>query len=537
MPYADIEARRRVQRESHRRRRERLKAARLASCPPAPSPVETLAAFLETLTVSQGPAAGEPFMLLPWEARFLRGAFAPDVDSAALTLGRGNGKSALVAGLAAAAVVGPLAQPRGEVVAVASSFAQAKIVYRFARDYLRPWTDAAPERYRVLDSQSAALIEDRETGASLRCIGSDPKREHGLGPRLILADEPAQWPVNFAEPMYAALATSRGKVEDSRLIALGTRPADAGHWFSRLLEGGPGVYAQVHAASAEAPPFAAETIEAANPSLPYFPALRTALEREAERAALDASLLPMFRSLRLNQGVADVEARLLLDVDSWARVEVETLPAARGPFVVGVDLGGASSMTGAAAYWPDTGRLEAVAWFPGLPSLAERGLADGVGRLYVDLAERGELLTTPGRTVPPADVVRWCLERWGRPAVVVGDRYKQSELEQAAADAGLTCPLVWRGQGWKDGSEDVRRFRGAVLGGRVSAPVSLLIRSQLAEATTVSDVAGNEKLSRGAQGGRRVRAKDDAIASAILAVSEGERRGRSRPRRARWALA
>ena len=270
MPYADIEARRRVQRESQRRRRERLNAERLSNCPPAPSPVDSLAEFLETLTVSQGPAAGEPFRLLPWERDFLAGAFADDVDTAALTLGRGNGKSALVAGLAAAAVVGPLAQPRGEVVAVASSFAQAKIVYRFARDYLRPWTDAAPERYRVLDSQSAALIEDRETGASLRCIGSDPKRAHGLGPRLILADEPAQWPVNFAEPMYAALATSRGKVEDSRLIALGTRPANGGSWFARLLEGGPHVFAQVHAAPPDAAIGAPETWERATLRSPTF---------------------------------------------------------------------------------------------------------------------------------------------------------------------------------------------------------------------------------------------------------------------------
>ena len=537
MPYADIEARRRVQRESQRRRRERLKAERLASCPPAPSPVETLAAFLETLTVSQGPAAGEPFMLLPWERDFVAGAFAPDVDTAALTLGRGNGKSALCAAIAAAAVVGPLATRRGACIAVASSFAQARIIFDHARDYLRPWTDAAPERYRVLDSQSAALIEDRETGALLRCIGSDPKRAHGLAPRLILADEPSQWPVNFSEPMYSALSTSRGKIPDSRLIALGTRPASGASWFAGLLEGGPGVYAQVHAADAQAPPFEPSTWETANPSLPYFPALRTALEREAERAALDASLLPQFRSLRLNAGVADTSQSTLLDVDSWARVEVETLPAASGPYVLGADLGGASSMTGAAAYWPDTHRLEAVAWFPGRPSLAERGLADGVGRLYVDLAERGELLTTPGRTVPPADVLRWAVERWGRPACIAADRYKKSELSQGLDDAGLTCPVSWRGQGFRDGAEDVRRFRGAVLGGRVSAPVSLLLRAQLSVATTVSDVAGNEKLSRAAQGGRRVRAKDDAVAASILAVAEGERRGRSRPRRARWALA
>ena len=244
----------------------------------------------------------------------------------------------------------------------------------------------------------------------------------------------------------------------------------------------------------------------------------------------------MFRALRLNQGVADVSTSTLLDVDSWARVEVEILPPMSGPLVLGVDLGGASAMTAAAAYWPETGRLEGAAWFPGLPTLAERGLRDGVGGLYVDLHQRGELLTTRGRTVPVADVLRWALETWGRPAVVVGDRFKQNEMQQAIDDAGLSVGVVWRGQGWKDGAEDVRGFRRAVLDAAVSAPVSLLMRSALAEATTVADGSGNEKLAKQSEGGRRVRARDDVAAAAILAVAEGQRRA-ARPRRPRkWAV-
>ena len=40
----------------------------------------------------------------------------------------------------------------------------------------------------------------------------------------------------------------------------------------------------------------------------------------------------------------------------------------------------------------------------------------------------------------------------------------------------------------------------------------------------MSDPSGNEKLAKAAEGGRRVRAKDDAVAAAILAVAEGRRR-------------
>ena len=94
-------------------------------------------------------------------------------------------------------------------------------------------------------------------------------------------------------------------------------------------------------------------------------------------------------------------------------------------------------------------------------------------------------------------------------------------MQQAIDDAGLSVGVVWRGQGWKDGAEDVRGFRRAVLDAAVSAPVSLLMRSALAEATTVADGSGNEKLAKQSEGGRRVRARDDVAAAAILAVAEG----------------
>ena len=49
------------------------------------------------------------------------------------------------------------------------------------------------------------------TGARVRCIGSDPRRAHGLAPVLVLADEPAQWPDTTGERMVAALRTAAGK--------------------------------------------------------------------------------------------------------------------------------------------------------------------------------------------------------------------------------------------------------------------------------------------------------------------------------------
>ena len=52
-----------------------------------------LAAYIEGLTLSQGREAGQPFKLLPWQRRFLKGAFKPDVADAALSVGEGLGQN------------------------------------------------------------------------------------------------------------------------------------------------------------------------------------------------------------------------------------------------------------------------------------------------------------------------------------------------------------------------------------------------------------------------------------------------------------
>ena len=93
--------------------------------------------------------------------------------------------------------------------------------------------------------------------------------------------------------------------------------------------------------------------------------------------------------------------------------------------------------------------------------------------------------------------------------------------------ARLRTRLELRGMGFRDGAEDVRgSFQRWILEGRVTPVVSLLMRSAMSEARVVSDVAGNAKLAKGSEGGRRLRARDDAAAAGIQAVALGARRER-----------
>ena len=116
------------------------------------SKLRLLKEWLGLLITPQGDRAGQPFELLSWEERFLRGVMADGVSMAALTIGRGNGKTTFNAALAAAAMAGPLAQPAAEVTLVASSFGQAKIAFAHTRAFLRPWLEREPRRYSIADN-------------------------------------------------------------------------------------------------------------------------------------------------------------------------------------------------------------------------------------------------------------------------------------------------------------------------------------------------------------------------------------------------
>ena len=105
-------------------------------------------------------------------------------------------------------------------------------------------------------------------------------------------------------------------------------------------------------------------------------------------------------------------------------------PDKRGnEYVLGLDLGQNAAMSAAAAYFRN-GTLEALACFPELPSLVERGLADGVGGLYQQMADRGELFTA-GRRVSdiPERCSGRCLERWGRPVAITCDRWRSGRIK------------------------------------------------------------------------------------------------------------
>ena len=227
-----------------------------------------IANYISGLTIGQGRRAGQSFKLHGWQRRFLSGAFGQPGD-AALSMGRGNGKTTFAAAIACAAVDvgGPLVAPMAECLLVASSFDQGLIAFRHMLHFLAPTLERHGRRFRIQDSANRATITDRKTGAMVRVLGSDPRRLHGAAPKLLLLDEVAQWPPERVQAMLAALRTSRGKIPDSRALWLGTRPAAEEHPFERALNGHGVGFRLCYAAPKDAPPFHRRTWKKAQPRI------------------------------------------------------------------------------------------------------------------------------------------------------------------------------------------------------------------------------------------------------------------------------
>ncbi|MEM6550406.1 MAG: terminase large subunit [Pseudomonadota bacterium] len=494
-----------------------------------PTPATEAIRFVQTLRIPEGPKAGDAVKLAGFQCRFVKGALKRGVQIGVLSVGRGNGKTALSAGLALAELLGVIgSQPRRDVLLAARTRDQARIAWNFVAGFAQSLPDETQARLRFRRSPRLEIEYEADDGPHLlRAISADGKNVLGTAPTLALMDERGHWPADRGDALEDGIVSGLGK-RGGRALIISTSASDDAHAFSRWIDSPPpGTFVSEYRPEPGLPADDLESLLLANPgaksgigSPPKW------LQAQAERAiAQGGHALTSFRLYNRNERISGEVRDVLLTVDEWLAAEADTPPPRSGPVVVGIDLGGSASMTAAALYWSGTGRLEVHGWFPRNPSLLDRGQTDGVARRYVEMADRGELSTLGDKTVP---VSAWLAETMRRVqgetiAAVVADRYKQAELSEAMQAAGVLAPVVWRGMGFRDGGEDVERFRRAVFDGDVRCAPSLLMRSALADAVCLRDPAGNAKLAKARSKGRI-----DAASAAVLAVAEGARM-RARP--------
>jgi len=480
--------------------------------------------FLETLKVPEGQRAGKALKVAPFQRKFVKGALASKTNIAVLSIGRGNGKTALSAGLALGSLLGKWeAQLRREIIIAARTRDQGRIAFDFVVGFIRTLPDEVQKQFTIRRSPRLEIeFEDGDGSHFLRAIAADGKTALGSAPTLVLMDERGHWQKDQGDDLEHALLSGLGK-RNGRALIISTSAASDGDAFSMWLDQEQeGVYRQEHR---PAPSLAADdlaSLKEANPgAVAGIGSSLEWLQAQARRAiARGGSTLTSFRLYNRNERVSGETRDVLLTVDQWLSCEVSEAPERKGQVVIGIDLGGSASMTAAAFYWPDTGRLECLGTFPSKPNLLDRGQNDGVQNRYVEMQDRGELSTLGDQTVPVAAWLTQVVEHVADQtiAAITADRYKQAELGEAIDAAGIRSPIIWRGQGFRDGGEDCERFRRAAFDGKVKSAPSLLLRSAFADADTLRDPANNLKLAKARSKGRI-----DPVAATVLAVAEGAR--------------
>ena len=290
-----------------------------------------------------------------------------------------------------------------------------------------------------------------------------------VGCPLAVADEPGSWEVGGGLLMADALMTAQGKPGSSlRLMLIGTlAPAVSGWWHDLIAAGSTGS-THVTVLQGDAATWNRwSTIRRANPLTAISAEFRRKLREERDAARADSRLKARFLSYRLNLPTQD-ESTTLLTVDDWQRVTARPVPEADGRPVVGLDMGEGRAWSAAVAVWR-SGRCEAVAVAPGLPSIDVQEKRDRVPRgTYGRLVESGRLVTDGERRVPRAEFVIDKLMGW-RPLVIVGDRARHKEVLDAVRGR---VPVVARVTRWFGAAEDVRALRRSALDGPLAVEES-----------------------------------------------------------------
>ena len=464
--------------------------------------------------------------LRPFQRRFVEAATKSGIDTAILSMPRGNGKSWLAAVLLARGLTpgDPLHVPGSEYLLCAASIEQARLCFRFVREWLEPTGE-----YRFLDSATRIGITHKKTNTRLRVLSSNGKTSMGIvNCPLLVADEPGSWEIGGGQLMSDAIFTAQGKPGSAlRVIMIGTLAPMAlgsGHWYFDLVADGSHGSTFVQSLRGDLDKWDSwPEIRRCNPLTAISPEFRAKLLEERDAARADSRLKARFLSYRLNLPSGD-ESTMLLSVSDWECVTARQVSERVGRPAVGVDLGAGRAWSAGVAIWK-SGRVEAMAVAPGIPSLADQEKRDRQPTgTYQRLYDLGLLRVADGLRVPPPQMLIDAIKQeWGTPGVIVADRFRESELRDVTGG----IPLETRVTRWSEAASDIRGLRKIARDGPMSiTPESeQLVAASLAVAWIRNDDAGSSRLVKR---GHNNCSRDD-VAAALLLSAGVYHRAESKP--------
>lgn len=469
-----------------------------------PTRGENVVRFIERFCLTpEGQHVGKPIKLAPFQKKFIKAIYdnKRGTHTAHLSIARKNGKTALIAGIMLAHLVGPEAKLNSQIVSGARSREQAGQVFNYASKMV----NLSPElRSIVRIIPSSKVLMGLPLNVEYRALSAEGSTAHGLSPILAILDEVGQ--VRGPQDDFIdAITTAQGAHEAPLLIAISTQAANDGDLFSIWLDDAansqdPRIVSHVYAADKDADLLDRKAWKAANPALGLFRSLDD-VAQQADKAKRMPSAENTFRNLTLNQRVSTVSPFISADV--WKSCGGKVLDFGSAPVWCGLDLSARTDLTALLIVGKIAGvwHIQPHFWTPE-NGLIERSKRD---RSPYDMwAKQGYLHTTPGSTVDYEYVAQDIGEILSGLDVqsIAYDRWRIALLQKEFDELGITLPLVEHGQGFKDMSPALDTLEAELLNGRMAHGNHPVLTMCAANAVVVKDAAGNRKLDKHKATGR-----------------------------------
>lgn len=457
----------------------------------------------------EGKLVGKPMVLMPFQRKFILDVYDNPAGTARafLSIGRKNGKTALIAAIVLAHLVGPEARQNSQIISGARSRDQAALVFKLAEKMVRLNPDLS-KIVRIVPSTKTLV--GLTVNVEYRAISAEAGTAHGLSPILAILDEVGQVKGPY-DAFVEAITTAQGAHDDPLLLAISTQAATDGDLFSIWLDDAknsqdPRIVCHLYTAPSDCALDDRDAWLAANPAMGAFRSLQDICDF-AEQAKRLPTSENSFRWLYLNQRIESFSPFVSKSV--WASCGGAADPLAGVPVYGGLDLSEVNDLTALVLVGNVDGlwHVKPTFWLPG-DGIVEKSKADRVQ--YDVWAEQGHLIAAPGRSIDYEFVALYMREIFDRYDVrtMAFDRWNWRHfkpwLEKAGFGEDQLSKFVEFGQGYQSMSPALRTLEGELLSGRIAHGNHPVLNMCAMNAVVQSDPAGNRKLSKSKTPGRRI---------------------------------
>lgn len=483
---------------------------------------DRIIAFIETLKAPDGRDVGQPIVLRPWQKDILRqvyGPVGPDgrriCRQAILSVGRKNGKTALVAGLCLAHLCGPEAIRNGQLYSVAFDREQAAILFKYMAAMVYA-DDELSARLNVVESRKRIL--DPISGSEYQALSAETRGKHGKSSSFIVFDELAQFGAD--RELYDVMMTSRGAHAEPMVWVISTQAASDTAVLSELIDYGEKVNrGEIHDPKTRCfcftvpmadDPWDEANWKKSNPALGDFRSLDE-MRETAERAKRIPSAEAAFRNLYLNQRVDGAAHFITPAVWKQNGGEPDLSLFEDLPVYAGLDLSAKNDLTALVLTCRDgTGTWHVLPYFwtpkEGLVDRAERDRTP-----YDVWAKQRYLYTTPGRTVDYGFVAQEIKKLMGRMHIagMKFDRWRIDDMVRELRDVGVEAyvdgreeaypdglRMIQHGQGFRDMNPAVEALEDALANGKIRHGMHPVLTMCASNVRVQQDPSGNRKFDK-----------------------------------------